>query len=213
MSSTALLNVLVIGDNRLHCQGVAHLLEQDRRCCAIGVALNAYEALELLALKSADIALVDAAMLDGIELMRTIAAMHTTVKVVALGVDEDRDDMILYAEAGAAGYVPRAASVNELVSVMQSIEHGELPCSPRMAATLLRRVGVLAARTSAHAGNGVRTLTRREREIVQLLGLRMSNKQIGGRLGIEAATVKNHVHRILEKLHAHRRSDIISLLH
>jgi two-component system, NarL family, nitrate/nitrite response regulator NarL len=179
------LSVAVIGTTRLCCEGVA-----------------------LLAGQRVAVALVDTAMPDAVQLMRAIAATHPAVKVVAFGVDEDGDSVIRFAESGAAGYVPRSASLDHLVAVLQSVEQGESPCSPRIAAALLRHVATLAASSSEFGCTS--TLTQREREIVELIGIRMSNKQIARHLGIEAATVKNHVHHILAKLHARSRQDIMT---
>jgi DNA-binding NarL/FixJ family response regulator len=83
--------------------------------------------------------------------------------------------------------------------------------SPRAAATLLRRVGALAAdRPSATPPRG--ELTAREREIVELVALGLSNKAIAARLHVELATVKNHVHNILDKLQVRRRGEIAASL-
>jgi DNA-binding NarL/FixJ family response regulator len=83
--------------------------------------------------------------------------------------------------------------------------------SPRAAAALLRRVGALAAdRPAVSSPRG--ELTAREREIVELIALGLSNKAIAARLHVEIATVKNHVHNILDKLQVHRRGEIAAHL-
>src|SRR5256885_10828505 len=94
---------------------------------------------------------------------------------------------------------------------IESAVRGELYCPPRVAFTLLRRLGALAAslrddeEKATHSP--LRALTGREREILHLVDDGMTNKGIAGRLVIELATVKNHVHNILKKLHVHRRID------
>src|SRR5439155_827652 len=99
----------------------------------------------------------------------------------------------------------REASIDDLVTVIESVARGEAICSPRVAAGLLRRVAALAA---GHGGDLPRAqLTNREREIVRLIDNGLSNKEIARALGIEVATVKNHVHNILEKLQVHRRGE------
>src|SRR5262249_7739110 len=87
---------------------------------------------------------------------------------------------------------------------------GEARCPPRLAATLFRRVAALANANDGAAA--FLALTQRERQIVKLLEEGLSNREIAGRLGIELATAKNHVHNILEKLHVSRRSQIRSQL-
>ena len=94
------------------------------------------------------------------------------------------------------------ATAQELVATIQGCACGEFHCSPRMAAMLVRRVSALAQGVAEDRRDD--DLTLRERTIVGLIDNGLSNKEIARRLGIELSTVKNHVHRILEKLHAPR---------
>jgi DNA-binding NarL/FixJ family response regulator len=101
------------------------------------------------------------------------------------------------------GYVPRDASADELVRTVRSVARGELPCSPRIAAMLFRELATMDAAVPAPA---LASLTYREREVVALVDRGLSNKEIAAELGIELPTVKNHVHRVLEKLDVRGRS-------
>jgi DNA-binding NarL/FixJ family response regulator len=92
-----------------------------------------------------------------------------------------------------------------LIATLASVVRDEMACSPRIAAALLRRVASLAVERSPWP-SGAR-LTARELEVLGLIDEGLSNKQIAGRLCIELATVKNHVHNILEKLQVGRRSE------
>jgi two-component system, NarL family, nitrate/nitrite response regulator NarL len=85
-----------------------------------------------------------------------------------------------------------------------------MPCSPKLAATLLRRVAALAQ--EQRSPSALDSLTIRERQIVGLIGDGLSNKEIASGLKIEVATVKNHVHNILEKLNVTRRSEAAALV-
>jgi DNA-binding NarL/FixJ family response regulator len=123
--------------------------------------------------------------------------------VIALSVEETDEELIACAEAGVAGFVRRDAAFDELTTTISSVVRGELPCSPQTAAILLRRIAQLAAERRRVTVTA--RLTPREREIVRLIDDGLSNKEIAGRLHIELATVKNHVHNILEKLQVHGR--------
>ena len=100
--------------------------------------------------------------------------------------------------------------MDDLTSTIISVTRGELLCSPRVAATLLRRVGALA--NGARAPHALRGLTFREREVLDLIDGGLSNKEIAVRLHIEVATVKNHVHNLLEKLHVTSRAQAAAQL-
>ena len=96
-------------------------------------------------------------------------------------------------------------SLDELVDVVESVARGESLCSPRISALLLRRVAEAADR--GHEAPGRRGSRRARPRSSRLIDEGLSNKQIAGRLSIELATVKNHVHSILEKLEVERRAE------
>jgi DNA-binding NarL/FixJ family response regulator len=100
--------------------------------------------------------------------------------------------------------------MDDLTATITSVSRDELLCSPRVAAALLRRVGALANGVRRpHATDG---LTSRECEILGLIKEGLSNKEIAVRLHIEVATVKNHVHNLLEKLQVASRAEAASRL-
>jgi DNA-binding NarL/FixJ family response regulator len=206
----AVIRVLIVSDIRLYRDGLATILHGDSRLDVVGIAGDLAEAVRLSNERAADVALVDMALPHSVAAVRDLAATASTLKIVALGVHESEQDLISGAEAGVSGYVPRAASVADLVAVLECVGRGELLCSPSAAATLLRRVAALAAGREDAAPYGM--LTPREREIAELLEPGLSNKDIARRLGIEVATVKNHVHNLLEKLHVHRRAQAVARL-
>jgi two-component system nitrate/nitrite response regulator NarL len=113
--------------------------------------------------------------------------------------------VIAVAEAGASAYVTPDGSMEDLACVVESVERGEVLCSPGMAAGLFRRVATLARDRQLDPID--EKLTARELDVLRLVEAGLSNKEIATALSIELPTVKNHVHRILEKLHVNRRSE------
>jgi two-component system nitrate/nitrite response regulator NarL len=144
------------------------------------------------------------AMPDGVVVVRAVVSAAPQVKVVAVAVPDEDDHVIECAEAGVSGYVTRDGSVDDVVAMLEAVARDELPCSPRMAATLLRRVAALAANGASHRPG--RDLTSRELEVLELIEAGLPNKEIARRLVIQLATVKNHVHNILEKLEVDGRA-------
>ena len=98
----------------------------------------------------------------------------------------------------------RDASAEDLVSTITSVSRGEMSCSLRVTARLLRRVATLASFQPALAA--IAPLTAREKEIANLIGAGLSNKEIASHLVIGLPT-KNHIHHIYEKLHVTKRSE------
>jgi two-component system, NarL family, nitrate/nitrite response regulator NarL len=197
------IRVLIVGDIRLYREGLADILSRRPTITVVGSASSREEGVALAAELTADFVLLDMAMPDSLGTVRAFRAAVRAARVVALGVPEVEREVIDCAEAGVAGYVTRDRSLADMVEAVESAARGEALCSPAMTATLMRRVEALAAERSP----GRSPLTPRELEIVRLIDDGLSNKQIAHQLCIEIATVKNHVHHILEKLRVQRRSE------
>jgi DNA-binding NarL/FixJ family response regulator len=200
-----MVSVVIVSDIRLYREGLAHVLGREPRLEVVGAHATVADALLALARSAADIVLLDTANPDALAELQVALPSLQNIRVVALGVARRDGDVIACAEAGVAGYVFRDASLEELVVTVETSARGELHCSPEMAATLLRRVANLAARREVAVAS--HNVTQREREIVDLIDQGLSNKQIAARLCIEVATVKNHIHNVLEKLGARTRAE------
>jgi len=199
--------VFVIAGVRFYRDGIAAALSADPRFTVAGSAGDVREAAARLDTLEPDVVLLDLAGADAPALVRSLLESAPSARVVALGVTEAEDDVLPLAEAGAAGYVTREGSVEDLLATVESVAAGEMICSPRITATLLRRVAMLARDRRAEEPGPERDLTSRERQVVALIDEGLSNKEIALRLRIELATVKNHVHNILDKLHVRRRGE------
>ena len=201
-----MIEVLIVSDVRLYRDGLAEMVARDGVMEVVGTAADAREALAAAAALSPAVVIINVAMRDGIPLARAIGASRSDVKVVALAVPDDEHDVIAWAEAGATGFVTAEQSLADLLEAIKGAARGELACTPWLAGVLLRRVSALAEEVPHHEGPS--TLTSREFEIADLIERGLSNKQIASTLFIEVTTVKNHVHRILEKLGIHRRAEV-----
>jgi DNA-binding NarL/FixJ family response regulator len=194
--------VAVVAPVRLYREGLVQALARDPRLQVVGAAASVPEALALVEEQRPDTVVLDLGAAGSL-LVRELTARVPELRVIALAVTETPDNVVEWAEAGIAGLVTPDGTVGDLTDAIMCAARDELVCSPRVAGTLLRRVRALAARDE----NGDTSLTPREVQIAQLIERGLMNKEIGSRLGIELPTVKNHVHRILEKLGAHRRAD------
>ena len=200
-----MIDVVVVAGIPLYREGLALALGHGGRVQVVGTAAGSQEALSRGRDLQPDVVLVDVGMDGGFDTVRALCEATPKTKVVALAVSDTEADVIACAEAGASGYVPRDGTVDDLETVVESVARGEIECSPRIAASLLRRVGALAAELRGPSPNS--SLTAREQEIAELLDQGLTNKEIAQKLSIAVPTVKNHVHRILDKLHVHRRTE------
>jgi two-component system, NarL family, nitrate/nitrite response regulator NarL len=196
--------VLILAEVGVHREALARSLGRNRRCDVVAVAAGIEEAVAALEEAGPEVVLVDIPTPAGANAVRTLVAAAPEIKVVALGVPEDERNVIAFAEAGASGYVAREGSMDDLVAVVESAARGECLLPPDIAAKLFRRVATLAREPRLEPIQV--GLTARELDVLRLIEQGLSNKEIATALSIELATVKNHVHRILEKLNVRRRT-------
>jgi len=200
-----LIRLLILAEVSLYQEALAQSLGCDERFDVTAVAAGLEEALAGLEDVRPDIILVDARMPASANAVLMLAAAAPEVKVVALGVPEVQREVMALAEAGASGYVAVDGSIEDLAAVVESVSRGETLCSPVIAATLFHRVAALARERQLEPI--AEKLTARELDVLRLIEEGLANKEIATALSIELPTVKNHVHRILEKLNVHRRTE------
>ncbi|GJG89707.1 DNA-binding response regulator [Gemmatimonadetes bacterium T265] len=217
-----MLRVLVAGDIRIYRDGIVAHLRSLGRFAVVATAASPDETVARGREFAPDVVVLDMAMPASLDVARELLRAAPGTKVVALTVPDVEHAIVACAEAGVAGYVPREGSLDDLVAATDRAVRGEVALSTAVAAGLFRRVAALAAALDMTGAAGVAPgrgaggppaagrpagLTPREREIVALIERGLSNKQIAAQLHIELATVKNHVHNVLEKLHVRRRGD------
>ena len=209
------IRVLVIDDNRLVREGLEALLAEQSNVTVVAVADDTTIGLSRLLELKPNIVLVDAGMANGdsagfVETMRKSAP---EAKVIVMDLLPTPEDVIEFVQAGANGFVMKDASVEDLVSTIRSVARGADVVPPALTGTLLTHIAQEAAiRRLPGVAEAVR-MTKREREIMNLIAEGLSNKEIAQRLSIATYTVKSHVHNILEKLALHSRLQIAAYTH
>jgi DNA-binding NarL/FixJ family response regulator len=143
-------------------------------------------------------------------LVRAALEIKSDVRIIVLGASEDADsDIIACAEAGVAAYHMRTNTLDELISLIDDVAAGQTLCPPEITAALLRRFSALGAQKPPPPKELV--LTARETQILRMLELGRSNREIARYLDIAVHTVKNHVHSLLTKLGVSTRVEAAAL--
>ncbi len=204
-SSTVAVDVFIVAGVRLYRQGLASALDADARFRIVGTAGSPGDGMAQMTQLDPRpaVALLDIGIGPGLASARQLRATLPEVRLVALAVDDTDESVVAWAEAGVAGFVTTETSLDGLIATVETVARGGARCSPRATAALVRRLAVLA--DGRRPGARSDQLTQREREIVALIDQGLSNKEIARELQIELATVKNHVHSVLEKLQVKRR--------
>jgi DNA-binding NarL/FixJ family response regulator len=150
-----------------------------------------------------DLVLIDVTQGVDIYDVRVIATEWPRLPLVALGLLEQRQEVIRCGRAGFTGYVAREASADSLCSALSDVVAGKLACPAEISGGLLR---ALFHSDRSQEPAGAEMLTCREGQVLSLLGQGLSNKEIARELGVSVATVKHHVHQVFDKLKFQRRS-------
>jgi two-component system, NarL family, nitrate/nitrite response regulator NarL len=209
LDPSAAVRVMVVADVRMYRDGLAAGLRAEP---AVDVVAALSRPPSDLGAFAPDVVVYDVSRADALPAVRDLLRRAPAAKVVVVAIPERDGDLLAYAEAGVSGYVTSEQSVDDVAGAVRAVARGEMICTPRMAATLLHHVAALAAGIEAQPSPAGHPLTPRELDIVELIERGMSNKQIGRTLHIEVATVKNHVHNVLEKLHVQRRGEAAAQL-
>ena len=204
------MRILVFSSIRLFGEGVAACLEGNDGAETTTCCHHSGDVLERVTGFAPDVVLVDVAQQDGFGVGRALAATCPDVPIVALALTDTSSDVIACADAGFVSYVPRDASLAQLRNIIGLAMRGEVLCDPKVSAALLRELCVRRRQAVEEKAN--EPLTRRECEVLRLLGRGLSNKAIARHLIRSEATVKNHVHEILAKLRVRRRAEAMACL-
>ncbi|HEY6927389.1 MAG TPA: response regulator transcription factor [Steroidobacteraceae bacterium] len=205
------VRILVASHIRLYREGLERVLGGLPEFRLVGQAGSAAEAIERTRKLGVDVALLDMTMSGAFSAAEELARDGGPGKIVALGMPEDESQVLSCARIGIAGYVMHNDSVADVVAAIKAVANGEVHCTPKIAGVVFKRIAGLSTDRASHSDRSA--LTAREAEVLKLIQEGMSNKMISRALGIELATVKNHVHSILVKLGIRRRAEAASLLH
>jgi DNA-binding NarL/FixJ family response regulator len=199
------IRMILVDDQLLFRRGLRALLEEEKDFEVVGEANNGREAIELARVTRPDAILMDINMpiCNGVEATRIIKAEQPDVRIVALTVSDDDQDLFEAIKAGAQGYLLKDLRPEELFDMLRAVTRGETPISPAIAGKLLNEFRRRPWHEPSETAGW--DLTARELEVLQLVAEGLGNAEIASRLFIVEGTVKNHLHNILEKLHLENR--------
>jgi two-component system, NarL family, nitrate/nitrite response regulator NarL len=199
------VRLLIVTDVPLYRAGLMHVLAGCPSVTAVEAVPNVEAAAEWLDTFRPTVVLIDLSMASAVETARTLVCRAPGTRVVAFAVGEPECKIVDCAEAGIIGFVPRAGSADDVIAAVEGAACGQVLCPQHLLGSVFRRLATLASQREFKDVNSA--LSSRELQIVALIDRGLSNKEIAHRLHIEVATVKNHVHHILEKLQVRRRGE------
>lgn len=200
------MNVVLLTPVRLLGESLASSLMGQPGVLSVEIATSIHVARDLLRERPFHVVLVDISQIADERAIRELAVEWPRVSLLAFGLEEQREAIIRCGRSGFTSYVPRDAGLEVLRRAVLECGNGRLHCPAEISAELMRAL---------FAGNALPDiepddeLTDRQEQVVALIRRGLSNKQIARELDLSVATVKHHVHNILEKLNLPRRMDVV----
>jgi len=201
------VRILIADDHAVLREGMRNLLEEEKDFEVIGEAGDGEEAVKLASELKPDVAVMDIVMpkLNGIEATRKIKQIAPNIAILILTAYDDDEYVLGLLDAGAAGYLLKSARGRDLAGAIRAVKSGKSVLHPKIIAKLLKRA-MIAPVGERKASD---LLSERESEVLRLVALGMSNKEIAGKLFLSQRTVKAHLTNIFNKLNVASRSEAI----
>jgi len=198
VAENGLIDVVVVDDHVALRQGLEVLLER-RGCRVVGSAGSASEGEEAVRTHQPDVAVIDIRLADesGLALVRRLLGDMPDLKVVVYTGIEDAAILADALESGARGFVLKPGPLQDLVDAIRDVRRGGRYVDPRLAELV------------QEAGSEPAILTKRERQIFDLLAEGVTGEEIARRLFVSPETVRTHVRNAMKKLHAHTRTEAV----
>jgi len=204
------IRVLVIEENRLARDRLAALLDAQPDFRVVAATEGPDAGLLRVRETKPHVVLVDASLgnRSSHRFVESIRETAPDARVIVIDLRPVEEDVVEFVKAGATGFLAKRARIDDLVATVRSVAGGAKVVLPPLTGALFSYIAKRTVARSAPAASEATRMSKREREIIDLIAEGLSNKEIARRLHIATDTVKSHVHNILEKLALHNRLQI-----
>jgi DNA-binding NarL/FixJ family response regulator len=212
---TPRISLLLVEDNRLLREGIAAMLNEQPDLTVVATAAGADAVLPLVRGAKPQVVLLDSALAehDTLRLLEAVREASPEIRVIVMDLLPAPQEVVEFVEAGCSGFILKDATLEDFVATIRSVAQGVPVLPSRLTGTIFSHLAQEAVRRDAAAVRDAVRMTKREQQVVTLIGEGLSNKEIAEQLHIALCTVKCHVHNVLEKLALHTRLQIAAYAH
>jgi DNA-binding NarL/FixJ family response regulator len=207
------IRVFLVVENRLLREALTRILNKKNDIAVVAATAASSDILSQILHDSPEVLLLDSPGVgsSNAPLLADLRRQIPALKIVMVGMDEEKEAFLSTVRSGVAGYLLKEASALEVVAAVRSVVNEEAVCPPRLCYMLF---GALASHTAPPPVASLRMefgLTRREQQLIQMISGGLTNKEIANQWSLSEQTVKNHVHRVLQKLGASDRLSAVEV--
>lgn len=213
------IRILVVDDHSVVRQGIITLLENEDDILIVGEASDGDEVIESVRTNRPDVVLLDLTMprMSGLDAIKLLVPAFPEVKIVVFSMHNNPDYILSAVNLGAAGYLQKDTSRDEMLRAVRSVMGGELYYPPQISSIIIRNlvtpqnVAVAESKTELNPASVWHKMTPREQQILQCLTEGMSSKEIASHFAISSNTVANQRASIMRKANVKNTAELIGL--
>lgn len=201
MASAGRISVFLLAESRLLREALARILHKRSDMDVVGSASSTPDIIETIASMSPQVLLYDPVdITSGFTLIRMLREYSPGLKIVLIGMEASAEVFLRAVREGIAGYALKDATAADIASAVRCVVNNQAVCPPELCQTLFDYVARQRADLPNLAIKQQLGLTRREQQLIELISRGLTNKEIAVELGLSEQTVKNHIHRVLQKV-------------
>jgi two-component system, NarL family, response regulator DevR len=207
------IHVFLLAENRLLREALTRIFGKKSDIRVVGSAAFSHQVVDQIAMASPDVLLFDCMpfAVSDLGVLTELRKVLPGLKVVMIGMEADREMFLRAVRGGAVGYVLKDASALEVAAAVRSVANEEAVCPAGLCLSLFEYVAQQSRGLPNFQAKQQLGLTRREQQLVKMIGEGLTNKEIASQLNVAEQTVKNHVHRMLHKVGASDRLAVVEL--
>jgi len=204
------IRLLIIEDNRLLRDGILSILKPHKDILIIAASGNGKSTITKIRQLKPNVILLDLGLRsqNSLHVVEIVKKDFPDAKIIVMDLAPVQADILQYVKAGANGFILKDASLNDFLITIRTVADGSTVLPPLLVDSLFSQIVDYAVREGNSKLKEAVKMTKREREVIELVSKGLTNKEIAQKIHVSMYTVKSHIHNIMEKLALHTRLEI-----